>query len=231
MAGRRAVVLLSGGLDSATTLAVALREGYEAHALTVRYGQRHAVEIERAVEIATALGAASHRVIDVDLGFPGGSALTDPAIAVPRNRTDDEIGEGVPPTYVPARNTVLLSVALSWAEVLGARDLFVGVNAVDYSGYPDCRPEFLRAFEALSAVATRAGAEGEGFRVHAPLLESTKAEIVRRAVELGVDVGRTVSCYDPGQGGEPCGECDACGLRERGFREAGFPDPATRSRS
>jgi 7-cyano-7-deazaguanine synthase len=231
MAGRRAVVLLSGGLDSATTLAVALREGYEAHALTVRYGQRHAVEIERAVEIATALGAASHRVVDVDLGFPGGSALTDPAIAVPRSRTHDEIGERIPPTYVPARNTVLLSVALSWAEVLGARDLFVGVNAVDYSGYPDCRPEFLRAFEALAAVATRAGAEGEGFRVHAPLLEATKAEIVRRAVELGVDVGRTVSCYDPGQSGEPCGECDACRLRERGFREAGLDDPATPSRS
>jgi 7-cyano-7-deazaguanine synthase len=231
MAVRRAVVLLSGGLDSATTLAVAVREGYEAHALTVRYGQRHAIEVERAREIATALGATSHRVAAVDLDFPGGSALTDPAIAVPRSRTDEEIGKGIPPTYVPARNTVLLSVALSWAEVLGARDLFVGVNAVDFSGYPDCRPEFLRAFEALAAVATRAGSEGEGFRVHAPLLESTKAEIVRRALELGVDVARTVSCYDPGDGGEACGECDACRLRARGFREAGVDDPGATSRS
>jgi 7-cyano-7-deazaguanine synthase len=231
MAARRAVVLLSGGLDSATTLAVALREGYEAHALTVRYGQRHAVEVERAGEIATALGAASHRVVAVDLGLLGGSALTDPAIPVPRGRTDDEIGERIPATYVPARNTVLLSVALAWAEVLGARDLFVGVNAVDYSGYPDCRPEFLRAFEALTAVATRAGVEGKRFRVHAPLLEATKAEIVRRALDLGVDLGRTVSCYDPGGDGEPCGECDACRLRQRGFREAGVDDPADRPRS
>ncbi len=227
---RVAVVLLSGGLDSATTLAIALAEGYETHALTLRYGQRHAIEVDRARETAAALGAASHRVVDVDLAGHGGSALTDPAAPVPRARTDDEIGEGIPSTYVPGRNTVFLALALSWAEALGARDLFIGVNAVDYSGYPDCRPEFLEAFEILANVATKAGVEGESFTVHAPLLTATKAEIVRRALELGVDPGQTVSCYDPGEGGAPCGECDACRLRARGFREAGADDPAVRNR-
>jgi len=223
---RRAVVLLSGGLDSAVTLAEAKEAGFEAHALTVRYGQRHALEVERAAEVAEALGAASHRVVAVGLAFPGGSALTDPAIPVPKGRESEAIGAGVPATYVPARNTVLLSIALALAETLGARDLFLGVNAVDYSGYPDCRPAFLAAFEDLAAVATRAGAEGARFAVHAPLLRMSKADIVRRGLALGVDLSRTLSCYDPGPDGEPCRACDACLLRARGFAEAGVPDPA-----
>ncbi len=223
---RRAVVLLSGGLDSATVLAGAVRDGFEAHALTVRYGQRHAVEVERAAELAGSLGAASHRVVLVDLAFPGGSALTDPSIPVPVPDRERAIGSAVPVTYVPARNTVLLAVALAWAETIGARDLFLGVNAVDYSGYPDCRPAFLDAFEALAASATRAGAAGERFRVHAPLLRMSKKEIVLRATDLGVPVGRTISCYDPGPGGLPCRRCEACVLRARGFREAGLADPA-----
>ncbi|HEX5045012.1 MAG TPA: 7-cyano-7-deazaguanine synthase QueC [Candidatus Polarisedimenticolaceae bacterium] len=223
---RAAVVLLSGGLDSAVTLAEALAAGFQAHALTVRYGQRHALEVERAGEIARALGAASHRVVAVDLAFPGGSALTDPAIPVPKGRESAAIGAGIPATYVPARNTVLLALALSLAETLGARDLFLGVNAVDYSGYPDCRPAFLSAFEALAAEATRAGAEGARFTVHAPLLQSSKGDIVRRGLALGVDLSRTLSCYDPGPDGEPCRACDACLLRARGFAEAGIPDPA-----
>ena len=217
---------LSGGLDSATTLALAREAGFEAHALTVRYGQRHEVEIERAAALASALGAASHRVVLVDLAFAGGSALTDPDIAVPKGRTPAAIGAGVPVTYVPARNTLFLTLALAWAETLGARDLFLGVNAVDYSGYPDCRPEFLEAFERLAAVATKAGDEGASFRVHAPLLRMTKADIVRRAVELGLDLSLTLSCYDPSQAGRPCGACDACLLRAKGFREAGIDDPA-----
>jgi 7-cyano-7-deazaguanine synthase len=223
---RAAVVLLSGGLDSAVTLAEALAAGFQAHALTVRYGQRHALEVERAGEIARALRAASHRVVAVDLAFPGGSALTDPAIPVPKGREGAAIGAGIPATYVPARNTVLLGLALSLAETLGARDLFLGVNAVDYSGYPDCRPAFLSAFEALAAEATRAGAEGARFTVHAPLLRSSKGDIVRRGLALGVDLSRTLSCYDPGPDGEPCRACDACLLRARGFAEAGIPDPA-----
>ena len=224
---RRAVVLVSGGLDSATTLALAIRQGFEAYALTVDYGQRHRIELERARELAAALGAAVHRVARVDLGSFGGSALTDPGIEVPRRDLDGPPGEGIPPTYVPARNTVLLAVALAWAEVLGAEDLFVGVNAVDFSGYPDCRPAFLEAFERLAHLATRAGVEGRArFRVHAPLLAMSKAEIVRLAVDLAVDVGRTVSCYDPSTAGQPCGRCDACVLRAKGFREAGIPDPA-----
>ena len=221
-----AVVLLSGGLDSATTLAIALREGWVAHALTVRYGQRHAIETDRARQLARLLGAAEHRVVQVDLAFAGGSALTDPAVPVPVGRDPREIGAGIPVTYVPARNTVLLSLALAWAEVLGARDLFVGVNAVDYSGYPDCRPAFLEAFERLASVATRAGVEGARFRVHAPLIHLGKGDIVRRAVELGVDPAVAISCYDPGQEGRPCGRCDACLLRAKGFAEAGLRDPA-----
>ncbi len=222
----RAVVLLSGGLDSATTLAEAIARGFEAHALTVRYGQRHEVELESAVAIARALGAASHREASVDLAFTGGSALTDPSIPVPKSREDGAIGAGIPSTYVPARNTVLLSLALAWAEVLGARDLFIGANSVDYSGYPDCRPAFLEAFEALARLATKAGVEGERFSVHAPLLRLTKGEIVRRALDLRVDLSLTWSCYDPRPGPAPCGLCDACLLRARGFREAGLRDPA-----
>ena len=227
---RRAVVLLSGGLDSATTLALALREGFEAHALTVRYGQRQALEIERAAEIAASLGAASHRIVELDLSFVGGSALTDPARPVPKGRSEAAMATGIPDTYVPARNTVLLSLALAWAETLGARDLFVGVNAVDYSGYPDCRPEFLDAFERLANLATKAGVEGAAagatLRIHAPLVRLSKGEIVRRAADLGVDLGRTLSCYDPGPDGTPCRSCDACLLRARGFHEAGLRDPA-----
>ncbi len=222
----RAVTLLSGGLDSATTLAIAVEQGYQAHALTVRYGQRQALEVERAALLARQLGAADHRVVEVDLTFLRGSALVDPDVAVPENRTDERIrDEGIPSTYVPARNTLFLSLALAWAESLSAHDLFIGVNAVDYSGYPDCRPEFLRGFERLAGLATKAGVEGTGFRVHAPLLDWTKAQIVRRAVSLGVDLGLTLSCYRPGPTGQACAVCDACLLRARGFREAGLADP------
>lgn len=226
MARAKAVVLLSGGLDSATTLAIAARDGFEPYALTMRYGQRHRVEVDRARELAGLLGARLHRVVDVDLGFAGGSALTDRAIPVPDAPADERIGRRIPSTYVPARNTVFLSLGLAWAESLGASDLFLGVNAVDYSGYPDCRPEFLSAFEALARRATRAGAEGHPFHVHAPLLRMSKGEIIRAAVELGVDLGRTISCYDPDERGTPCGRCEACVLRARGFREAGLEDPA-----
>jgi 7-cyano-7-deazaguanine synthase len=226
MSEKRAVVLLSGGLDSATTLAIARSRGFEIYALTVHYGQRHAVEVERAAEVARSLGAAEHRVVPVDLTFAGGSALTDPAIPVPDAPAGEEIGSSIPPTYVPARNTVLLALGLAWAETLGARDLFVGVNAVDFSGYPDCRLEFLEAFENLARLATRAGAEGTEFRVHAPLLRWKKAEIIRAATDLGVDLSRTISCYAPGPDGRACGRCEACALRARGFRDAGIDDPA-----
>jgi 7-cyano-7-deazaguanine synthase len=221
----KAVVLLSGGLDSATVLAIARAEGFEPHALTVAYGQRHAAEILAARAVARALGAAGHVETSVDLRRFGGSALTAD-IAVPKDRDADGMADGIPVTYVPARNTVLLSVALAWAEVLGAFDLFVGVNAVDYSGYPDCRPEFLAAFERLANTATKAAVEGRGtFRIHAPLVALSKAEIVRRGTALGVDYGLTVSCYDPDAAGLACGRCDACQLRRRGFVEAGLPDP------
>jgi 7-cyano-7-deazaguanine synthase len=221
------VVLLSGGLDSATVLAIARGAGFECHALTADYGQRHRIEIDRATRLAAALGAASHRVVAVDLAFAGGSALTDPAVAVPKGRGVDDIDSGtIPVTYVPARNTVLLSLALSWAEVLQASDLYLGVNAVDYSGYPDCRPAFLDAFARLADVATRAGVEGgDSFRVHAPLLALDKADIVRRAVALGVDLSLTTTCYDPRPDGAPCRQCDACVLRARGFEGAGIDDP------
>ncbi|ROR29791.1 7-cyano-7-deazaguanine synthase QueC [Inmirania thermothiophila] len=215
-----AVVLLSGGLDSATTLAIARARGFACHALSVRYGQRHDAELAAAARIAAALGAVAHKVVAIDLGAIGGSALTDPAIAVPTAPT-----EGIPVTYVPARNTVLLALALGWAEVLGAADIFVGVNAVDYSGYPDCRPAFVEAFERLANLATRAGVEGRRFRIHAPLLRLRKAEIIREGVRLGVDYALTVSCYQADAEGRACGRCDACRLRAQGFAEAGLPDP------
>lgn len=225
----RAVCLLSGGMDSAVTLAEARAEGLECHALSFRYGQRHALELEAAARVAEALGAVDHRTVTVDLSVLGGSALTDD-IDVPKDRAADDIGNGVPVTYVPARNTVFLAVALGWAEILGARQIFLGVNAVDYSGYPDCRPEFLDAFERLARLATAAGSEsGARFRVRAPLLELSKAAIVLRAEELGVDLALTHTCYDPemGLGGRviACGRCDACLLRLAGFREAGRVDP------
>ena len=221
---KRAVVLLSGGMDSATVLAHAVAEGWEAYALSFDYGQRHRAELSRAAEIAGRLGAAEHRVVRVDLGVFGGSALTAD-IPVPKDRPQTA---EIPVTYVPARNTVFLALALAWAETLGARDLFVGVNALDYSGYPDCRPAFLEAFERLANVATKAGVEGgTPIRIHAPLLHLGKADIVRKAVALGVDLARTLSCYDPSASGGPCGRCDACRLRAKGFAEAGVPDPAT----
>ncbi len=218
---KRAVVLLSGGLDSATCLAIARDMGFECYALSVAYGQRHAAELTASRRVAESLGAAEHRLARVGLGQFGGSALTDPAIPVPVEGT----GEGIPVTYVPARNTVMLSLALAWAEVLGARDIFVGVNAVDYSGYPDCRPEFIRAFETLANLATKAGVEGNRITVHAPLIELSKADIIRRGTALGVDYAQTVSCYQADESGRACGVCDACRLRRAGFEAAGIPDP------
>ena len=218
---KKAVVLLSGGLDSATTLAIAGAGGFACYALSFAYGQRHAAELDGARKVAEAQGAALHRIIPIDLSAFGGSALTDPAIAVPERPTD-----GIPVTYVPARNTVFLSLALAWAEVLGSRDIFIGVNAVDYSGYPDCRPEFIAAFEALANVATKAGVEGDRFRIHTPLIDLSKAEIIRRGMALGVDFGATVSCYQADADGVACGRCDSCRLRLEGFRAAGLADPA-----
>ncbi|HWO87671.1 MAG TPA: 7-cyano-7-deazaguanine synthase QueC [Gemmatimonadales bacterium] len=221
--GDPAVVLLSGGLDSATTLAVARRDGFSTHALTFRYGQRHAREVEAAARLAAELGAAEHRVVDVDLRAIGGSALTAD-IPVPKDRGD--LAAGVPVTYVPARNTIFLSFALAWAEVLGASDIYLGVNAIDFSGYPDCRPEYIAAFERLATLATRAGVEKRlGFRVRVPLIRLTKGEIVRLGASLGVPFALTTSCYDPAADGAACGHCDACVLRLRGFAEAGIPDP------
>ena len=218
----KAVILLSGGLDSATCLLVAREEGFEVHALSFDYGQRHAVELDAARAIAARYGAKEHRVARLDYPGGGASALTDPAIAVPR----DALGrEAIPVTYVPARNTLFLAHALAWAEVLGARAIFIGANALDYSGYPDCRPEFLEAFESAANLGTRGGVEGEPFRIRAPLLRSTKADIVRRAAALGLDFALTSSCYEPGPDRRPCGACDACLLREKGFREAGVKDP------
>jgi len=223
--GLPAVVLLSGGLDSATALAWAKAQGYVCHALTVDYGQRHRVEIDRARRVADSLGIAAPRVIVVDLRAVGGSALTG-AIEVPKDRPIEAMSQGIPATYVPARNTVFLSLALAYAETLGAVDLVAGMNALDYSGYPDCRPEYLRAFENVAALGTRAGAEGAGFRIHAPLMTLDKAGIVRLGLSLGVDYGLTHSCYDPAPDGAACGACDACQLRLKGFREAGLRDPA-----
>jgi 7-cyano-7-deazaguanine synthase len=222
---RPAVVLLSGGLDSATVLAIALRDGYACHALSFRYGQRHVIELERADAIARAMGAAAHIVVDIDLRRFGGSALTAD-IAVPKERSLDEMSHGIPPTYVPARNTIFLSFALAWAETLEASDIFIGVNALDYSGYPDCRPEYIAAFERMANLGTRAGVEGrQHLRIHAPLIEMTKADIIRAGLALGIDYGATTSCYDPDAAGRPCRACDACLLRAKGFAEAGVPDP------
>lgn len=220
-----AVVLLSGGLDSSTTAALAVANGYSIHALSIDYGQRHRVELERAAAVARSLGICSHRTVTLDLRAIGGSALTAD-VEVPKDRTDEAICTGVPVTYVPARNTILLGLALGFAETIGAFDLFIGANVLDYSGYPDCRPEFLNAFESLANLATRAATEGLGrFRVHAPLLQLNKAEIIREALKLGVDLSLTLSCYDPDSLGKACGRCDSCLLRKRGFHEAGVPDP------
>lgn len=221
---RPAVILLSGGLDSATALAWARGEGFACHTLAIDYGQRHRVELEAAARVAASLGAVEHRQVVVDLRAFGGSALTA-AIEVPKDREDAAIGAGIPITYVPARNTVFLGVALGWAETLGSTDLVAGMNALDYSGYPDCRPDFLRAFEVLAKAGTRAGAEGAAFRVHAPLMELDKAAIIRLGRSLGVDYAITHSCYDPEADGAACGRCDACLLRIKGFREAEVPDP------
>jgi 7-cyano-7-deazaguanine synthase len=215
---RPAVVLLSGGLDSATTLAIAKVEGFACYALSFRYGQRHMVELDAARKVANALGATQHKVVEIDLRAFGGSALTDD-IPVPKDRAIDT---GIPVTYVPARNTIFLSFALAWAEVLGSHDIFIGVNALDYSGYPDCRPEYITAFERMANLATKAGVEGARFRVHTPLIELRKADIIRKAMALGVDLAMTFSCYDPTPAGEPCGRCDACVLRAKGLREAGI---------
>ena len=220
-----AVVLLSGGMDSAVVLAIAREQGFAAHALSVRYGQRHTSELDAAVEVAATMGAVAHKVVTVDLRALGGSALTDDAIDVPTDADGHVIGQDIPSTYVPARNTIMLSIALGWAEVLAAADIFCGVNAVDYSGYPDCRPEFVAAFERLANLATRAGVEGAGIRVHAPLMRMSKADIAREGVRLGVDFSRTVSCYQADAEGRACGRCDACRLRAEGFAGAGVPDP------
>ena len=221
-----AILLLSGGLDSTTTFAIAKAEGFAVHALSVDYGQRHRVELERAAAIAKSMGATEHRTVKLDLRQIGGSALTAD-IAVPKDRSGEDMNRGIPVTYVPARNTILLGLALGYAEVVGAFDLFIGANVLDYSGYPDCRPEFLGAFEKLADLATKAGVEGAGrFRVHAPLLKWTKAEIIREGVRLGVDYSLTLSCYDPDSAGRACGRCDSCQLRSKGFAEAGVADPA-----
>jgi 7-cyano-7-deazaguanine synthase len=217
-----AVVLLSGGLDSYTAAAIVQAEGFSVYALTIRYGQRHAIEIEAARRVASALEVVRHLEIDLDLRGFGGSSLTSD-VPVPLDRDLD--AAGIPSTYVPARNTIFLSLALGWTEAIGARDVVMGVNALDYSGYPDCRPEFVRAFEALASVATRAGVEGARFRIHAPLIALTKADIIRRGLALGLDYGLTHSCYSPSAQGRPCGRCDSCVLRAAGFREAGASDP------
>jgi 7-cyano-7-deazaguanine synthase len=220
-----AVVLVSGGMDSAVVLAIAQQQGFACHALSVRYGQRHTSELDAANRIARALDAVAHKTVGVDLRSIGGSALTDAQIDVPLDSDRDSSSPVIPVTYVPARNTIMLSLALGWAEVLGAADIFCGVNAVDYSGYPDCRPEFIVAFESLANLATKAGVEGAGFRVHAPLLHMGKADIVREGLRLGVDFAQTVSCYQADADGRACGHCDACRLRSEGFASAGVPDP------
>jgi 7-cyano-7-deazaguanine synthase len=222
---KKAILLLSGGIDSATVGAMARREGFELHALTIRYGQRHIVEIEAARRVAAWLGVKQHVELNLDMRAFGGSALTAD-IAVPKNRSDTEMAQDIPVTYVPARNTIFLSVALGWAEVLGASDIFIGVNALDYSGYPDCRPEFITAFETMARLATKAGIEGTTtLKINTPLIAMTKAEIIRTGTALHLEYGMTISCYDPAADGKACGQCDSCLLRKRGFLEAGVPDP------
>ena len=223
---RNAVVLLSGGLDSSTALAIARDQGYTSYALSFNYGQRHSVELESAGRIAASQGVARHVIVDIDLRVFGGSALTDD-IAVPKHDAPEQLDAGIPVTYVPARNTVFLSYALAYAEVVGAQSVFIGVNALDYSGYPDCRPEYIRAFEQMANLATRAGVEGHHLTIHTPLIDMTKAEIIRTGLTLGVDYSQTSSCYDPSQTGAACGHCDSCLLRLKGFREAGAEDPVT----
>ncbi len=223
--GKKAVVLSSGGVDSTTTMAIARSEGFAIYSLSFRYGQRHVVELEASKKVASALGASEHLVVDIDLGKIGGSALTAD-IEVPKARTDAEMTQGIPVTYVPARNTIFLSYALAWAEVLGATDIFIGVNAIDYSGYPDCRPGYIEAFERMANLATKASVEGRiHYRIRTPLIRMTKAEIIKRGTELGVDYSLTHSCYDPTAEGLACGQCDSCLLRRKGFREAGLRDP------
>ena len=227
MAEKKAVVLLSGGLDSTTMMAIARAHGYEIYCLSFRYGQRHAMELEAARRVAGAFNAKEHMIMDMDLAKIGGSALTGD-IEVPKGRNEGEMKGEIPVTYVPARNTIFLSYALAWAEVLGASDIFIGVNAIDYSGYPDCRPEYIEAFERMANLATRAGVEGKTrVRIRTPLIHMTKAGIIRKGVELGVDYGMTHSCYDPSPEGMPCGRCDSCLLRKKGFTEAGITDPVT----
>ena len=222
---KTAVVLLSGGLDSTTVLAIARRQGFEVNALSFSYGQRHSWELEAARRVAAAIGVSNHKTVNLDLRAFGGSALTS-EIDVPKGRSLDEMSHGIPITYVPARNTIFLSFALAWAEVLESSDIFIGVNALDYSGYPDCRPEFIRAFEEMANLATKAGVEGrQKLKIHAPLIDLSKAEIIRRGIELGVDYSLTSSCYDPSPNGEPCGQCDSCLLRRKGFRDNGIEDP------
>ena len=220
----KAVVLLSGGMDSSTTVAIALKKGFEVHALTVRYGQRHHAELEASRRIANYFKVAGHKMIDLDLRTFGGSALTAP-IEVPKDRSLKEISTDIPITYIPARNTIFLSFALAWAEILGAQDIFIGVNALDYSGYPDCRPQFIKAFEKTANLGTKAGVEGRKFKIHTPLITMTKAQIIKKGLELGVDFSLTSTCYDPFQDGAACGRCDACLLRLKGFAEAGLTDP------
>jgi 7-cyano-7-deazaguanine synthase len=221
---KHAIVLLSGGLDSATTLAIALSQGYETYALSFDYGQRHKRELEAAKKIAESLDAKKHLAVKIDNQIFGGSALTDD-VDVPKSRSNKEIGASIPVTYVPARNTIFLAHALAWAETIGAGHIFIGANAIDYSGYPDCRPEFMALFETLANIGTKAGIEGARLQIHAPLIKMSKADIVRKAVELGVDLSLTHSCYDPLPDGRACGECDSCRLRQKGFREAGVKDP------
>jgi 7-cyano-7-deazaguanine synthase len=224
--GKKAVVLLSGGLDSATTLAIACSNGFQCYALTFAYGQRHKREIEAAKKVAESLGATEHRIINIDLAAFGGSALTNTAIEVPKNRTSMDDSTQIPVTYVPARNTIFLSYALAWAEVLEAFDIFIGVNSTDYSGYPDCRAEFIAAFEKTANLATAAAVEGKGrYSIHTPIIEMTKAQIIMTGTKLGVDYSLTHSCYDPDSNGRSCGRCDSCRLRLKGFAEAGFEDP------
>ena len=224
MMNKKAIVLLSGGIDSSTTLAIAKDLGFKIYAISFNYGQRHRTELRAAEKVAKHLGAQEHLILDVSLDKIGGSALTD-EITVPKDRGNHEIGTGIPVTYVPARNIVFLSLALGWAEVIGARDIFIGANVVDYSGYPDCRPEFIFAFEKMANLGTKAGVEGERFTIHAPLSNLTKAQIIKRGTQLGVDYSLTLSCYDPTEQGKACGHCDSCLLRKKGFKEAGIPDP------